>query len=277
MKPTILLLTNYGHKPLINEIEAEDVFLADYLQKHFHVILAHPLDCQKIESSVDAIIIRNIWPQFVYEKEFRKMLKRFRKKKLRTYNPLTGKGDLKGKDHLVTLFKKGFPVIPTVDSIKEIDLLPKTKSYFVKPKNTCDAIGAGKFSKNQLKRKRLGNHIIQPYVDFQYELSFYVIDGKIVHTISTPNKLKSIQENVSYKTTPYQPNNSEKRIIQSFIKWNSLEFGLQRFDACMTKDNKLLLMEIEDICPYLNLRKYDKKVREQFLQTLVKSIKKNVL
>lgn len=38
-----------------------------------------------------------------------------------------------------------------------------------------------------------------------------------------------------------------------FIRWNNICSGIQRVDACRTKDGKLLLVELEDLNPYLSI------------------------
>ena len=61
--------------------------------------------------------------------------------------------------------------------------------------------------------------------------------------------------------------------------WNKKIKTLDWADIGLIKVSGALfiLMVAKLWTPLLNLRKYDKKVREHFLQTLVKSIKKNVL
>ena len=61
--------------------------------------------------------------------------------------------------------------------------------------------------------------------------------------------------------------------------WNKKIKTLDWADIGLIKVSGALfiLMVAKLLTPLLNLRKYDKKVREHFLQTLVKSIKKNVL
>lgn len=267
MKPTLLLLTNFHHSPL-EEFEEEDIFLANYLRKHFHVILSHPLDCEQIEDKADIVLIRNVWPVFPYEDKWNKIKERFRKKKLKVYPPLTAKGDMVGKDHLITLFSLKYPVIPTVDKISEINKLGKTEFYFIKPKNMCDAIGTEKLTKEQLLNKTLNNYVIQPYIDFEYEVSFYVIDNKILYSFSTPRKV------YPYEIKDYSPTKEDIEFVNKFLKWNNLPHSLQRIDACRTKDGKLLLVEVEDFSPYLHLLDMNDKIRSQFLDKLNHSLNK---
>lgn len=57
------------------------------------------------------------------------------------YNPLTGRGDMAGKQYLLDLTASGHPVIPTVDDPADLALLPPAASYAVKPKQGADSIG----------------------------------------------------------------------------------------------------------------------------------------
>lgn len=51
-----------------------------------------------------------------------------------------------------------------------------------------------------------------------------------------------------------------------FIRWNSIRNGIQRIDACRTKDGQLLLVELEDLNPYLSILELDEPTREQFVK-----------
>ena len=271
MKPTLLLLTNFTHGSL-HELEEEDIFLAEYLRKHFRVMVSHPLDCEKVEDNVDCILMRNIWPVFEYQNEWENVKKRFMKKGLVVYNPLSAQGDMVGKDHVLELFNAGYPVIPTVDKVSHIETLQAAGDYFIKPKVGCDAIGAKRVSQKELQKLRgkLRDYVIQPYIDFVYEVSFYVLDGKIIHAFSTPKKVSP------YTTQAYTPSKEDILFVKTFVQWNDLPFGLQRVDACRTKEGELLLVELEDFCPYLNLLSLDEKKRSAFLKALVLSLKKFV-
>ena len=46
-----------------------------------------------------------------------------------------------------------------------------------------------------------------------------------------------------------------------FIEWNTVTYGIQRVDACRTKDGELLLVELEDLNPYLSILDVNEKIR----------------
>lgn len=257
MKPKILFLTNKD-----NDSPAEDVFLVDFLSKDFDLIVSHPLDCLPFLSQVKGVIIRNIWPTFDYEREWDDIKTYLREGNLPVYNPLTFKGDIEGKDYLVVLYEKGYPIIPSIDRIENISKIPSAEFYWIKPKKSCDGIGAEKLTKDELFNKNPKNYIIQPFVEFEYEPSFFYIDNKFHHAIKEKHRLLS--DDVVY----YDPTESDLEFAQKFVDWAALPYGIQRIDAIRTKEGKLLLTEIEDFCPYLYINDLDKDKRQKFLDDM---------
>lgn len=261
MKPQLLLLSN-----LSNELPGEDLFLQKYLSDDFEVTIRHPMECEDTEDAADLILIRNIWLTSEYETEWEEIQSRFAKKKLRTYNPLTGKGDTTGKDYLLSLFQAQYPVIPTVNNIQDLNLLPQADFFISKPKKGGSGVGVKKVSRKELLAEDLQGHVIQPYIDFQYEISFYFIDGQLQYALSAPDK----QER--WDLVEYKPSDSEIAFAQRFVEWNALPYGIQRIDACSLRNRELLLMEIEDLCPYLSLLDIKQDLRDKFLNNLKTSL-----
>ena len=70
-----------------------------------------------------------------------------------------GKFDGTDKSYLVKLFKEGYTVIPSIDNINEINLLPDSNLYFLKPKESHDGMGTKKVNKDNLKDE-FNNHYI---------------------------------------------------------------------------------------------------------------------
>jgi hypothetical protein len=260
-KPVILLLTN-----LYNGHQDEDIYLSRRLQEQFNVIISNPLDCEPVEDSADLILIRNTWPNFDYKVEMDKIKSRFISKKLLTYNPLTGKGDSIGKGYLVELYNKGYPVIPSVDRVDELSKLPKTDTFFAKPKYKCDNVDTFTATKYQLDNIWLEDYIFQPYIDFICEISFYFIDGEFIYAFTTPRKVGM------HDFTEYDPTEDELKFARKFLEWDNMEFGLIRIDACRTKDGQLLLVELEDYEPFLYLLWASASTKNNMVDKLVKAI-----
>jgi hypothetical protein len=271
VKPNLLFLTN-----LYNESESEDIIITKYLRKSFNVFLAHPLDIEQLELKFDAVLIRNIWPTYDFKDQKNKWIRRLTQKRLLPKSSaeagyLSDNNYLE-KQYLVELFKAGYPVIPTVEKIADIKKLGKTKSYFLKPKDREDGIGSKKVTLNQLRKFKQKNHIFQPFINFDYELCFYFVDGKFIHALSTPTRLK----HQDYKV--YIPTSEDMKFAKKFVKWNNLEYGLQRIDAVReSSSQKLLLTEVEDLAPYLYLSEMPLRVQSKLLLAIKQSIQKRLL
>jgi hypothetical protein len=264
-KPIVLLLSN-----LYNDHEDEDIYLSYRLREHFNVIISSPFDCEGVEDDVDLILIRNTWPNFDQKKEMDEIKSRFIRKGLVTYNPLTGKGDFKGKDYLVTLYNSGYPVIPSVNRVEDLSKLPETDTYFAKPKYKCDNVDTFTATKYQLSNSWLEDYIIQPYIDFVCETSFYFIDGEFIYAFTTPRKVGM------HEIAEYNPTEEDLKFARRFVEWDSMEYGLLRIDACRTKDGQLLLVELEDFEPFLYLTRVEDATTHRMVDKLVAAMKKRL-
>ena len=261
VRPRILFLTNKR-----NGAPAEDELLTKFLCNDFELIISHPLDCLPILNTVNGVFIRNIWPTHEYAEDWNRIEAEIRHSGLPTYNPLTGNGDERGKGYLTKLSKWGFPVIPSVEHIQDIALLGQPEYYWIKPKDGCDGSGSDKLTGQALRRRRLTNYIIQPYVEFTSEPSFFFIDNSFSHAIIMPNRLadRDIKQ--------YHPTEEDLNFAQAFVDWNALPYGIQRIDALRGKDDKLLLSEVEDLCPYLYLAEVPEDTQRRFLEAIRRSL-----
>jgi hypothetical protein len=259
----LLFLTNPN-----NGAFEEDAYLSEKLKEYYDVIISHPFKTSEHLSKVDGVLIRNVWPTHEYLDEWKKIKQYLKESGVPTYNPLTGKGDNRGKKYLSRLFKKGFPVIPSIENLDEIDQLPASQYYWIKPLDGCDGSGSGKFTKKELKTKDLKNYIIQPYEEFSMEPSLFFIDNEFAYAIIMPNRLEDRDVKV------YTPTKEDLEFAQKFIGWDNLKYGIERIDAVLTKDGKLLLTEDEDIAEYLYLFDLPENLREQVTTKLIESILK---
>ncbi|MER5836511.1 hypothetical protein ABT116_38275, partial [Streptomyces sp. NPDC002130] len=57
-----------------------------------------------------------------------------------------------------------------------------------------------------------------------------------------------------------------------FIDWNTIDHGIQRVDACRTQDGELLLVELEDLNPYLSLDLVPEQTRDFFVESMTSSL-----
>ena len=262
MKPVLMLLTN-----LYNG-EQEDIFLGQQLEKKFKIVMCHPADCAPLEGRVDAILIRNAWPTQSFLKVYEDMKARFLRKKLKVYNDLSGSGDINGKNYLIHLFNQGYPVIPSIDNVNDMKKLPKSNHFLVKPKHGGGSKGIIRLEKKELLKLEPHGYIIQPLISFEYEISFYFIDGKFQFALRDNRRSR-------WTMKEFIPRKSDLEFASKFVKWNTMKYGLQRIDACRKQDGSLLLMEVEDIAPYLSLLDIRRSLRNKMIKNLITSINKN--
>lgn len=262
MRKKILYLTD-----LDNGSQEEDLYLSSVLSNNFDITISHPLLCEKYLDEVDGILIRNVWPVIHHSLDEWKRIKSIIEfKKIRTYNPLSGKGDNLGKHYLLDLHKHNFPVIPSIDDVTNVNELGENKFYWIKPVQGCDGYGAKKVTKSVLQKLAPKDYIIQPYMEFTSEPSFFFIDNIFLYAISTTHRLKENDIKL------YQPTDEELAFAEKFVQWNNIPYGIQRIDAIKTKSGKLLLTEVEDIAEYLYLLDLDQLTREKIVGSVEESL-----
>lgn len=264
----ILYLTDLYYPAKGRNYYEEDLFIAGRLKEHFDVALCHPKNAEAFEQSADLILFRNTGSVLGYPDVYAAFLDRVEKLHLRTFNTFTGKADMRGKDYLTELSALGYPVIPTVDRLDACPELPDVQRYVIKPKNGADSIGLEFLTKAQLMtRTDIGNaYLIQPAVDFVYEVSFYFINDCFAYAMYAPDPAKR------WALTEYQPTDADLEFARRFIAWNTIRHGIQRVDACRTADGRLLLVELEDLNPYLSLLQTAPQTQERFLRDLIAAL-----
>lgn len=70
----------------------------------------------------------------------------------------------------------------------------------------------------------------------------------------------------------YEPDAADLAFAQRFVDWNDIDHGIQRVDACRTKDGALLLVELEDLNPYLSLDRISPEARDHFVDAMTTSL-----
>jgi len=268
-KKTILLLTDIANG------ESEDLITAKYLESKYDVIISNLEDAEKYEDSVDLILVRNTWPSDKknagnYNQLKQDFWKRVKDKKLNIYGGTDRFGDHSGKDYLIELFRKGYPVIPSIDSIKDIELLPKSDKYLIKPKDGFSSIGVKILTRKKLLEQNPKEYIIQPFVKFTSEISFYFIGSDLIYCLSfSPSKIPDWP-----MPSIYIPTKEEIELVNRFVAWNKMANGIQRIDMIKTQQGEFLLLEVEDESPYFSLTEINETKKDKFLKHLERSLKK---
>ncbi|MEV5486840.1 hypothetical protein AB0L47_02265 [Streptomyces bobili] len=265
-RPRLLYVTDLAYEARGRRYGDEDVFLTSRLRAHFDLALCHPLDAVVLMDVFDAVVVRNSGPVLGYSAEYEVFRERALSAGTRVYNPLTGRADMAGKQYLLDLSAAGFPVIPTVDRPEDLHLLPASDRYVVKPKQGADSIGLRFVTRDALPALADGATLIQPCVDFAHEISFYFVDDDFQYALYAPDPDRR------WRLEPYDATARDLEFARRFVDWNGLAHGIQRVDACRAPDGELLLVELEDLNPYLSLDLVDDRTRDTFVTAMARSL-----
>jgi hypothetical protein len=266
-RPTILYVTDLGYQARERRYCDEDIFLSGQLGAEFTVALCHPLQAGALMDAFDVVVVRNSGPVLHYRAAYDAFRARALAHRTRVYNPLTGRADMIGKQYLVDLATAGYPVIPTVDRHADLDRLPDVAEYVVKPSAGADSIGLRVVTRDQLDEVGFDQMLAQPRIDFQYEVSFYFIDHALQYALYAPDR------DQRWLLRRFDPSPADREFAHRFVDWNGMAYGIQRVDACRTADGRLLLVELEDLNPYLSLDLLDPATRTTFVANLGASIR----
>ncbi len=264
---TLLYLTDLYYKAKGRNYYEEDLKITSQLKEHFNILIAHPQQALALLDKADLIVFRNTGPVGAYQEYFNEFMKQVQEKKLLTFNSFDGKADMKGKQYLLDLYEMDYPVIPTVDNFGGLAKFPASEQYIVKLRNGADSIGMELLTHKELFLKNPQDKLIQPFIDFDYEVSFYFLNNVFQYALYAPDKDKrwDLQE--------YEATLEDLSFANSFIEWNNMERGITRVDACRQKDGKLLLVELEDLNPFLSIDLLSETRRISFLNNFIKSLK----
>ncbi|MFJ4775356.1 hypothetical protein [Streptomyces sp. NPDC088762] len=242
----------------------EDIFLTSRLREHFALALCHPADAEALMGGFDAVVVRNSGPVLHYQEAYDSFRAAALAAGVRVYNPLTGRGDMAGKQYLLDLTAAGYPVIPTVDDPARLAELPQVPEYVVKPMQGADSIGLAFTAE---PTGTAGEVLIQPRIDFAYEVSFYFVDHAFQYALYAPDPERR------WELRPYSPTDADLAFARAFVEWNGLSHGIQRVDACRAPSGELLLVELEDLNPYLSLDLLPAPVQDAFVDALAGSLR----
>ncbi|MEV5080545.1 hypothetical protein AB0K74_17475 [Streptomyces sp. NPDC056159] len=244
----------------------EDIRLTSRLREDFDLALCNPRDAAALMDAFDAVVVRNSGPVLEYQAAYDDFRTRVLDRKTPVYNPLTGRADMAGKQYLLDLSAAGRPVIPTVDRPEDLHRLPAADRYVVKPKLGADSIGLRIVPAGELPGLADGTLLVQPHIDFAYEVSFYFVDHDFQYALHAPDPERR------WELRPHEPSREDLEFARSFVEWNTLAHGIQRVDACRAPSGELLLVELEDLNPYLSLDAVDDTRRDAFVAAMKSSL-----
>ncbi|MET9750395.1 hypothetical protein [Streptomyces ardesiacus] len=263
-RPRILYVTDLAYPARGRRYCDEDIFLTARLREEFDLALCHPRDAAALLDGFDAVVVRNSGPVQGYKAAYDAFRERAAERGTRVYNQLTGRADMRGKQYLLDLTAAGFPVIPTVGRAEDLHLLPAADAYVVKPRLGADSAGLRIVPAARVAEAvaGAGDLLVQPRVDFAYEVSFYFVDHDYQYALHAPHPGRR------WQLEPYDATVADLDFARRFIEWNAVDHGIQRVDACRAPGGELLLVELEDLNPYLSLDALDDPARDAFVAAL---------
>lgn len=283
-RPRLLWVTDLHYASRGRRYHEEDLWLSGRLREHFRIAMVHPLDARPWLARADGVLFRNAGPVLGFRDEYDAFRREVKMRRLPIYNPLGGKADMRGKGYLVELSREGWPVIPTVDRREDLERLPEAEEYVAKPLRGADSHGLERLAPVDLEVFDFGAEadaedggedgdgakIVQPLVDFEYEVSFYFLDDELHYALYAPDPEER------WKLRTYEPTEEDVAFARRFVEWNGLERGIQRVDAVRTGDGDFLLMELEDVNPYLSLDLLPEGTRQRFVDALIASLDEQI-
>ncbi|WP_433340211.1 hypothetical protein [Streptomyces sp. CA-253872] len=268
MTPRLLYVTDLAYQAAGRRYADEDLELSARLRAHFPLALCDPRDAARLVDGFDAVLVRNSGPVLHYRSAYAEFRAEALRRDVPVYNPLTGRADMAGKGYLIELTRAGLPVIPTYAGDTAPGELPASDAYIVKPVDGADSVGLVRLDAAALAARTLeAGTLVQPYVPFRYEVSFVFVDGDFQYALYAPDPARR------WELAPYRPSAADLAFARRFVDWNALPYGIQRVDACRTREGELLLVELEDHNPYLSLGLLDEETRSAFGRALVASLR----
>lgn len=266
---TLLYITDLYYEAKGRNYYEEDLYIISKLKDHFNILIGHPHQVNSYLHTADLLVFRNTGSILNYELYFREFVEEVRRKKIITFNSFDGKADIKGKQYLIDLTNEGFPVIPTIENVTEIDRIGNHEKYVVKIKNGADSIGMDFLSKDELLNIKPEGKLIQPFMDFDYEVSFYYMNDTFQYALYAPDKKNR------WQLIEYKPSAEDLKFGDQFIKWNNIDRGITRVDACRV-GAELLLVELEDLNPFLSIDLLSETTRDNFINALINALNAEV-
>ena len=265
----LLLVTDPDYDAQGRDYGAEDRWLATRLRERGLTLrTTRPHTLLERLDGADLVLVRNSGPAAGYAVTWRAFEELAGRHRLRVYNELVGKGDARGKGHLVALHEAGFPVIPTAQGPEVLGRLPAAPAYVVKPLDGADSRGLRVLGPDEVAETDLGDAVVQPMLDLTAELSFHFVDGDLSHVLETRRPADR------WDLCQILPTPAEERFARCFVEWNDIRHGIQRVDACRTSDGGLLLVELEDLNPWLGLHLLDEAGRTRFVDLLLSALRR---
>lgn len=273
MLPRLLYVTDFQYEARGRTYADEDRWLTSRLADHFRIELCDQPSAESLMAGFDGVVVRNSGPAIRHQAAYDSFRAAALTGDVAVFNELTGMADMVGKQYLVDLSRDGAAVIPTIDRVDDLERLDRGvglgsgDAFIVKPKFGSDSIGMSTLIRPDLTADVFDQSVIvQPLIDFVYEVSFVFVDDDFQYAVVAPDPQRR------WEMRPFVPSVADLEFAQWFISWNRIRHGIQRVDACRAVSGELMLMELEDHNPYLSLGIVDNAARNRFVDAMRASI-----
>ncbi len=268
----LLFVTDLDFQARGRDYGSEDRELIAQLKEYFDMRVIKPFDKQLISNAIraDLVVVRNSGSVSGYREQYDEFRAAAQDGEFRVFNSHDGKADqTANKAYLVELFDAGLQVIPSALTLRAWNALPLTDSeYLAKPVGGADSDGLVVGEKDPPEELFDGSMLVQPRLTIAYEISFYFLNGIYQYGLRSTTK--------RWEMEPWEPSEEQLAVAQTFVGWNTMSVGIQRVDFLVTPAGEMLLTEVEDLNPYLNLHSLDDATRRGFTYAFVEALQELV-
>lgn len=267
-KYNILILSN------LNSIYAkEDELIAESFRNDGHTVLIKWIDYdEELDDKFDVILMRDTWVE--NEKDIPKYKKYNHLLKMRLKNKPIKKVnfyevDSTGKLYLIDYYKKGLSVIPSTNSLKELEKINTYDTFILKAIESCNsAFGQKTIKKSDLEKEFKEDLLIQPKIKFKSEVQCYFVANELMYTFEfIPSKYPDYPPPLIIQLTE-----AERKLVYRFVAKTNVKVGFQRLDFLRLENNELILLEIEATTPFMALMMLEENLRNKVINKYKQNI-----
>lgn len=269
-KYNILILSN------LDSIYAkEDELIAESFRNDGHTVTIKWLDYDEmLDDKFDIILKRDTWventldiPKYLYHNN--NLKERLKSKSVKKVNFC--EIDSEGKGYLIDYYKKGLPVIPSIDNLEEVKEFSNYDKFVLKPINSCNsAFGQKIIDKSEIVKEFQGGYFIQPKMNFKSEVQCYFVANELMYTLEfIPSKYPDYPPPIKIELTE-----KERELVYNFVEETKLMVGFQRLDFLRLENDELILLEIEATSPFMALMMIDETLKNEVIDKYKQNIYK---
>lgn len=251
----------------------EDEFIAESFRNDGHNVLIKWIDYnEELDDKFDIILMRDIWVENEedipkYQKYNNLLKDRLKNKPIKKVNFY--EVDSTGKLYLIDYYKKGLPVIPSTNNLKELEKMNIYDTFILKPIESCNsAFGQKIIDKSDLKKEFKNGLLIQPKIKFKSEVQCYFVANELMYTLEfIPSKYPDYPPPIVTQLTE-----KEQKLVYRFVAETNVKFGFQRLDFLRLENNELILLEIEATTPFMALMMLEENLRNKVVDKYKQNI-----